>query len=44
MFSNYYFNIIQNRANLNYEIKNSIKDLKINFILITIYSEESKDN
>jgi surface protein len=42
MFSDYYLDIIQNGANLNDEIKNSIIELK-NFIYIVIFSEESKN-
>ena len=49
MFSNFYFNVNQNGANLKDDIKNSInetnsRDLKKNLILITIRTEESKEN
>ena len=50
MFSNYYISITQNGVYLQDDIKNSIdsinsiRDLKKNLILITINSEESKEN
>jgi len=49
MFSNIYISVTQNGANLKDDVKNLIdstnsRDLKKNLILITINSEESKEN